>query len=795
MGARSIHKHAAVLPLLALLLVGASAATIAPERAIALARKAIDEGEVQRGETLINDALRIAAQDSEAFSTLRVMRAEVFTLRAEFKPAQDELAAELPAPHRHSRAAVQRLVYLAFAAHETKQGNERDLLMAAEEIATQHQPSTLPEVWRARTQLYEQIADGRKALALARKYGDRKTEAKTWATLARIHVNDGHFTDALDATGRALRLAKELRLANVIQNAEGTLGWAYVGLGDYETAADLFKSAEATAAHLGNRLNQSSWLVQIANVHFQMRDYARAAAFNRQALAIATRPLEKGFALANLARIAIEQRDFERARALNNQAREAKRAARDPDARLRSDIVDARILAAKERNFVLAEQTLLKVVENKSEGQRDVIRLEAESELAKLYSGWKPERAENAFAAAAATARKVRGKINGAPLRLSFYNTVSDLYDAYIDFLIERDPTKALEVAEESRAETLEEGRERNEARFDPKGIARKNGATILSYWLGRDRSYLWVVTAGGVAVHRLPSDIEIEDSVRMFQRLLRQNTSGSYGRRLYDLLVAPARIASGTRVIVVPDGLLHLVNFETLQAAPNRYWLEDVNATPSASMGILGNEPKKVSATPSLLLVGNAPSPDPAVFPPLKSAAKEMQDVASHFRKPFILAGRDATPAKYRAALPGKYDYIHFTAHAVAGSQRPLDSFIQLGPDGASWKLVASDIQNEPLNARLVTIASCEGAGKRTYAGEGVVGLAWAFLHAGADQVVASLWKAEDATTAKLMDDMYKGIAAGQDPAVALREAKRARIRDGAKPWQWAPFVLYAGT
>jgi CHAT domain-containing protein len=96
------------------------------------------------------------------------------------------------------------------------------------------------------------------------------------------------------------------------------------------------------------------------------------------------------------------------------------------------------------------------------------------------------------------------------------------------------------------------------------------------------------------------------------------------------------------------------------------------------------------------------------------------------------------------------------------------------------------------------VTVSSCVGAGRRAYQGEGLVGLAWAFLRAGAHQVIAALWEVNDAATPQLMDAMYASIRAGNDPAAALRVAKLKLIHSGGvarKPLYWAPFVLYSGS
>jgi CHAT domain-containing protein len=120
------------------------------------------------------------------------------------------------------------------------------------------------------------------------------------------------------------------------------------------------------------------------------------------------------------------------------------------------------------------------------------------------------------------------------------------------------------------------------------------------------------------------------------------------------------------------------------------------------------------------------------------------------------------------------------------------------LSPDGDSYKLYARDIVKHPLSAYLVTISACNGSGIRAYSGEGLVGLSWAFLRAGAHNVIGALWEVSDTSTPELMDKLYAGLTRGQDPAAALRAAKLSLLRSDSiyrKPFYWAPFQLYTGS
>lgn len=226
-------------------------------------------------------------------------------------------------------------------------------------------------------------------------------------------------------------------------------------------------------------------------------------------------------------------------------------------------------------------------------------------------------------------------------------------------------------------------------------------------------------------------------------------------------------------------------------------------------------------TAPRTLLLIGNSVSPNPK-YPELPKAAAQMDSVAHHFPSTTeqIFAREQATPAAYLDGHPERYSYIHFVAHGTASRLSPLDSAIvlsktllantgqpQTAPNTAApsalssetdnFKLYARDIIRHPLHADLVTISACYGAGERAYSGEGLVGLSWAFLFAGAHNVVAALWEASDASTEQLMDKFYDGLNHGASPDVALRNAKLSLLRASnfRNPFYWAPFQLYAGS
>ena len=807
------RRRSVIVPLLALLWVSAAAAPTA-EEAAQNARTAIDRAQYELAEKTIEEALRrYGSRQDETVWSLRVMRGEVLHGRGKNADVRRVLAGELPAALRTSRPAVRRLLTLGYAAIHLGEGNEATrVLHEARTIAAAHQPSMIPEIYGALAIAAPDAAraepHARQGITEAKRFGDRRAEARAMAALQWQYGRAGNYAESIEWGQKALSIARSLQLDKMISQLEGNLGWMYRALGDFESAEELFVSAHERAARLGADAARVSFLVQLGNLRVDQRDWAGADRFYRaaaeRAKAIGHRDLP--FALANLASISIETGRLDDARRFNAEALALKKKAKDAEAELRSWILDARIAAA-ERQYGRAEKTLRRVIR---ETKQVTTRWEAQGRLAEVLAmANRADVADKEFRLAIDTTREARQTIRDPELRLSFFNTVADVFGSYIDFLVERGRTEdALAVTEISRAQTLEEGLDMPPParKLDARAIAKEEGATILCYWLGR-RSYVWTITPAAVTVAPLPADNQINAAVEAYRRVLAGprgtlEFSHARGQELYRMLVERAArgVARGSRLIIVPDGGLHALNFETLVTPSQRYWIEDVVIAHAGSMQLLARAERPRATTPTMLLIGNPPPADPA-FPPLRRANEEMQSIARHFApsRRRVIGGAAATPASYRGASPGRFDFVHFVAHGVATRRRPLDSAVILGRDPSNqYRLAARDIVKQPLRARLVTISSCHGAGSRAYAGEGLVGLAWAFLRAGSSNVIAALWEVNDAATPQLMDRVYAGIQAGRDPAVALREAKLAMLRSNSvyrKPLYWAPFVLYSGT
>lgn len=799
-------SRAIAASLLLLLLCGTCRRDTA-EDAYRAARADVDGNELGAALTKVDAALARFDNNSDQWVwSLRILRGEILIKRESTREGRAIVAPELPPNLRTSEAAVRRLIALGIADSDERRFAE------AHALARLEQPQLLGDTHIALANvapLDEAEAHLHTAIDLGRAQGSDVVGAIAYSALSRRYTYAGRYAEAIDAGEEALRTYDRLGVHGRVSGAAGNLGWSYTLIGDYETAEELFARAVKAAQDAGLENERMKWLNQLGNVKFDEGAFAEADRYYEQALALAaqsreTENLEAAQFSANRARAALALGHIDLADQLNTRALAIKRAAGNLESELISQIIEARIEAARGQT-ARAEQTLREV---SGRTETYATRWEAQARLAQLYvNAGHRELADVEFRRAIETAGRARAEISpkGNDIRLPFFNLVAQIFDSYIDFLVDAGRIEdALAVTELSRAQSLEEGLGIASAtsQLDARAIAKSRDATILCYWLGRGRAYLWVVTPASLTIHPLPAAKTIEAEIAKYRRDLAGvngtlESSGARGRALYQMLVAPAgAIAKDARVIVVADGKLHELNFETL-VANEHYWIEDVVLSSASSLQLLAHAAPKRVANESILLVGNVPAIDEH-YPHLQHAWSEIAGIKKHFANYKVLNDRAATPAAYRDIDPGGFEYVHFVAHGVASRKRPLESAVILARDAKGYKLYARDIVKQPLHARLVTISSCHGAGTRTYAGEGLVGLAWAFLAAGSENVIGALWEVNDTATPKLMEQMYVALRAGRDPAIALRDAKLTLVRAKGiqrKPFYWAPFVLYSGS
>lgn len=657
------------------------------------------------------------------------------------------------------------------------------------------------------------------SLAYARLHRDQFAEATAFLNLAVASIQSDRFDEAVDWSNSALKMATNLRAEDLAQNALGNLGWAYFKLGDSERALLLFDQAQKNANRVGDSVNEIEWLADTAYVDLSTGDLDRALNSDIKYLKRAKEIDSKADvidALEDLAHISIAKNDFEQASRYIEQVWPL---IRSNDNRLdQLDIMLAQGAVAAGRHQDTQAEEIFRAVD-KNPSAETSMKLGAERALAALYERQNDlASTDRMYRTALRTFESARDQLRTETSKLPFSANATLIYDDYIHFLIAQHRTdEALLVADQSRARTLAQGlgigpkdSVADLPKLRPADVARRSGATLLFYWLGAKQSYLWAISATGTSLFTLPPQQLIKDSIDRYRKKLLGfgdplQDSDLDGAVLFKDLIAPAAalIAPNSEVIVLSDAALSQLSFESLIVpAPHpHYWIEDATISSAPSLQMLASSHPAISAQRKILLIGDAISPGPD-YPNLPMASTEMQQIQQQVgtRNATVFSREHATPAAYLDAGPQQFVYVHFVAHGVASPTDPLDSSIILSRSSSaedSFKLHARDIIQHPIRADLVTISACYGSGTRSFAGEGPVGLAWAFLRAGAHNVIGALWEVSDQSTPQLMGDLYRGLDSGLPPSAALRQAKLALMhsnKEFGKPFYWAPLQVYTG-
>ncbi len=648
----------------------------------------------------------------------------------------------------------------------------------------------------------------RGVLDLAQANHLRFLEGSALVTLTYVRLRSGHYEEGVGYSKESLAIAREIGSDRLLVKSLGNLGLCYSRLGDYDNALEYLKQAESLAPKRQFRDDLSTVFQNSGNLYYLLHDYDGAAAYYRRALQLADDRLSRAQLTANLGAVAVERGDFEAAERYGSEALKLKRELGEPRSIIRSEELNARILFGK-GDLAASEVEFRRLAAPDS--PEDVI-WESHAGLAELYRKQSRKvEAEREYRAAISVIENSRDALKLDDSKITFQSGLSRLYDNYITFLAGSGrPREALSAADRSRAATLAQRTEQDSPRtagelpLNAPALAKTAHAVLLSYWLAPEASFLWVATPSRVEQFTLPGQAEIERRVDAYQRIVEKprdalREAGQQGIELWRMLIGPAEqlISPGARVLIVPDRGLHRLNFETLVSpAPiPHYWIEDVTITEAPALRAVQTKPPSL-ARDSILLMGDPAAAD-RDFPPLRYSADEIAGIERLYPAAdrVVLTGVNATPAAYLDSTPRRFRFIHFAAHATANKVRPLDSAVVFARGAGEYKLFARDVLTAPLDAELVTISACRSAGTRAYAGEGLVGFAWAFLSAGARNVIAGLWNVEDASTAELMMQLHHELRLGRSPADALRNSKLALLHSGAtyrRPFYWAPFLLY---
>jgi CHAT domain-containing protein/uncharacterized glyoxalase superfamily protein PhnB len=375
---------------------------------------------------------------------------------------------------------------------------------------------------------------------------------------------------------------------------------------------------------------------------------------------------------------------------------------------------------------------------------------------------------------------------------------------------------------------------------------------TLLQYSLGKEKSFLWVVSRDGLQSHVLPPEKEIESQVKSWRSALLDKpevpeTLDGPASRLGRLLLEPAAAAlkSRRRVIVVPDGALTyapfaalrlegkpLVESHTLLQLPSSSTLALIRSQTAqrlpAPRGLaMVADPIFSGDDPRITTPARTSQPAPTVLaslnlqrasralprqrsagsgaadalPRLPGTRREAERILPLFpgNQSLLALDSQASMALLQSPSIKDYRYVHLATHGVFNTAEPALSGVILSLVDQQGRAVngflrLNEIFNLNLPAELVVLSACETGLGEQIRGEGMVGLTRGFLYAGSRRLLVSLWKVDDDATAALMSRFYEGLLREKlTPAQALRAAQN-HLRTNTNwdsPYFWSGFVL----
>ena len=287
-------------------------------------------------------------------------------------------------------------------------------------------------------------------------------------------------------------------------------------------------------------------------------------------------------------------------------------------------------------------------------------------------------------------------------------------------------------------------------------------------------------------------SELPSSRSVKTARQAERPTVTSSPRRDLYQLVLGPVRqFVQGSELVVVADQSLNLVPFSALVDESGLYVAETlkVRLVPSlATAKMVMEGPQEPGCKASSLIVGD-PSSD---FAPELPCAYDEAHMIGQLLGVQPLTRKLATKKNFLDKVECA-SLIHIAAH---GDMKRGEILFATEPGGRKRKedhmLMMRDLEKKSLKAKLVVLSCCHSARGEVRA-EGVIGIARAFLGAGARAVLVALWGIDDKATLYFMKKFYQNLSRGEKASESLDKAMKAMrdTKDFADAWYWGPFVL----
>ena len=660
-----------------------------------------------------------------------------------------------------------------------------------------------------------------KHLKIAKEVGDRPGEGRAYGNLGNAYRRLGNFQKAMEYYEKLLKIAKEVGDRFVQGGAYGNLGSAYKSLGNFQKAMEYYEKHLKIAKEVGDRSGEGIAYGNLGNAYQTLGNFQKAMEYHEKQLKIAKEVGNRsgeGKAYGLFGNAYDRLRNFQKA------------------------------IEYHEKDLIIAKE----VGDRSEEGIAYRNLGDAYKNLGKFQEAFECYQASvNILDIVRASITREDA------LKIGFRDSYCGAYSGLWQSLLKLGRIdESLSAAEQGRAQALADALKRHygltesrPASLEPKEtisyISSKLSTKTVFLGHRRNKITFWVISKGSkvefrekkleqgrvyedavtVLLNTTLKKIGVGVRVRCENRSLDEINNGDVAdndeenedkqgvpsqctinalQPLHNAILDPiADFCQGNELIIVPDGPLCLAPLSALSTSIR------IRTVPSlTSLRLITDCPEDCKSVQEALLVGNPYLGDvrKPKFNELPYAKDEVEMIGEILKIP-PLTGTEATKAEVLKRIPSA-SLVHIAAHGrketgeIALAPNPgwekyyerssTSKARNKGPKEEDYILTMSDVQAVKLRAKLVVLSCCHSGGGEIKS-EGVVGIARAFLAAGARSVLASLWAIEDQATLEFMKNFYQHLGDGKTASVALHHAMKY-LRESEQfcaVRNWAPFVL----
>ena len=646
-----------------------------------------------------------------------------------------------------------------------------------------------------------------KNLSIAKEVGDRAGEGLTYGNLGNAFSNVGNFKQAIEYYEKGLSIAKEVGNRAGEGSAYGNMGNGYLSLRNFKKAIEYYEKHLSIAKEIGDRAREGLCYGRLGTAYLSLGNFKQAIEYYEKHLSIAKEVGDRageGPTYQNLGSAYLSLGNFKEAMEYHEHSLNIFKEIGDvlgEGSAWYSQGYDHEILGSLSNALSCYSLSIKHFDEirhslkSKDEWKitfRDCYRMSYTALWRTLLKNGEIE--EALYAAEKGRAQALMDILKDQ------YGIDSQSFSALAPNQIltaasELLPPQAIFVALDENKITF--WVLRKDSNISCRQIEIANGsADLLMETILKGIGVVDGVRCENRSLDALRNDLSCSKKPISEKTVLPSSSSVNSLQPLYDVLLGPiADLLQGNELIVVPDGPFSLAPYSALSESIR------IRTFPSlTAFNVIVGAPEDFHSKTGALLVGDPwlkEVPNKKGKPSLKQlpCAKEEVEMIAKLLQTTPLTGKSATKAEVLKSMKS-VALIHIAAHGC-----PKTGEIALAPNTErespipkeeDFILKMSDVQTISLRARLVVLSCCH-SGRGEVKSEGVVGIARAFLCAGARSVLVSLWAIDDEVTLLFMESFYQHLVDGNSANSALQQTMKSfrESKQYCAIKHWAPFVL----